>query len=300
MFCASKQLFYFARDSVGHEVRGHGRNGPSVNVWASAGEISGWGDWGPGTVTGGSPPGAPGLVLPDAWFTPAQRSREAAAGSGPRRSVQQQGPPRAHRTGADASLLGTLLVTRPQACQIDGDALIGESKFRGDKWAGGFTAAVFDTVGHTRGRSRQPICCPACEGGPAGGGVGVRGGRSWTPLRGLTMASFLLLPEDPTLRPRACFRASDLYVTSLTYFTFQSLSVSLSTAVALILSTSCLTHVSARDAWVTQQLPSAQGTILESSIESCIRLPAWSLLLPLPVSLPLSLSLSLINKILKK
>ena len=36
--------------------------------------------------------------------------------------------------------------------------------------------------------------------------------------------------------------------------------------------------------------PSAQGVILETRIESHIGLPAWSLLLPLPVSLPLSLS----------
>ena len=39
--------------------------------------------------------------------------------------------------------------------------------------------------------------------------------------------------------------------------------------------------------------PSAQGVILGPGIESHVRLPAWSLLLPLPVSLPLSLSLSL-------
>lgn len=56
MFCASKQLFYFARDSVGQEVRGHGRNGPALNVWASAGEISGWGDWGQSPR---KPPGCP-------------------------------------------------------------------------------------------------------------------------------------------------------------------------------------------------------------------------------------------------
>ena len=31
-------------------------------------------------------------------------------------------------------------------------------------------------------------------------------------------------------------------------------------------------------------------------IESCVGLPAWSLLLPLPVSLPLSLSVSIMNK----
>ena len=40
------------------------------------------------------------------------------------------------------------------------------------------------------------------------------------------------------------------------------------------------------------RLPLAQGTILESGIESRVKLPAWSLLLPLPVSLPLSLCLS--------
>ena len=37
-------------------------------------------------------------------------------------------------------------------------------------------------------------------------------------------------------------------------------------------------------------LPLAQGMILGSRIESRIRLPVWSLLLPLPMSLPLSLS----------
>ena len=37
----------------------------------------------------------------------------------------------------------------------------------------------------------------------------------------------------------------------------------------------------------------AWGVILETQIESHVRLPAWSLLLPLPVTLPLSLSLSL-------
>ena len=40
-------------------------------------------------------------------------------------------------------------------------------------------------------------------------------------------------------------------------------------------------------------LPSGQGVIPGSGMESHIRLPAWNLLLPLPVSLPLSLSLSL-------
>ena len=43
-------------------------------------------------------------------------------------------------------------------------------------------------------------------------------------------------------------------------------------------------------------LPSAQVVILESRIESRIRLPAGSLLLPLPVCLPLSQSVSLMNK----
>ena len=49
-------------------------------------------------------------------------------------------------------------------------------------------------------------------------------------------------------------------------------------------------------------LPSAQGMIPGSGIQSCIGLPARNLLLPLPVSLPLSLYLSLMNKkkILKK
>ena len=41
-----------------------------------------------------------------------------------------------------------------------------------------------------------------------------------------------------------------------------------------------------------EHLPSAQGVILGSRIESLFGLPAESLILPLPVSLPLSLSLS--------
>ena len=40
------------------------------------------------------------------------------------------------------------------------------------------------------------------------------------------------------------------------------------------------------DAWVAQW--SAQGMILDPGIESHIGLPAWSRLLPLPVSRPLS------------
>ena len=43
---------------------------------------------------------------------------------------------------------------------------------------------------------------------------------------------------------------------------------------------------------VVEHLPLAQGVILGSGIESCIWLPAWSLLLPLPMSLLLSLCLS--------
>ena len=35
--------------------------------------------------------------------------------------------------------------------------------------------------------------------------------------------------------------------------------------------------------------PSAQGVILETQIKSHVGLPAWHLLLPLPVSLPLPL-----------
>ena len=48
--------------------------------------------------------------------------------------------------------------------------------------------------------------------------------------------------------------------------------------------------------------PSAQGVILETWDRVHVRLPAWSLLLPLPVSLPLCVcvSLSWINKIFKK
>ena len=42
-----------------------------------------------------------------------------------------------------------------------------------------------------------------------------------------------------------------------------------------------------------KHLPSAQGVVLEPRMESHIRLPTWSLLLPLPVSLPLALSFSL-------
>ena len=46
-------------------------------------------------------------------------------------------------------------------------------------------------------------------------------------------------------------------------------------------------------------LPLAQGMVLGSQIESNIRFPAWSLLLPLPMSLPVSVSL-MKYKILKK
>ena len=42
---------------------------------------------------------------------------------------------------------------------------------------------------------------------------------------------------------------------------------------------------------VFEHLPLAQGMIPGSGIESHIGLPAWSLLLPLPVSLPLSVPL---------
>ena len=52
------------------------------------------------------------------------------------------------------------------------------------------------------------------------------------------------------------------------------------------------------DPWVAQCLApaSTQGMILEFRDSVRIRLPAWSLLLPLPVSLPLCLSVSLMNK----
>ena len=49
-----------------------------------------------------------------------------------------------------------------------------------------------------------------------------------------------------------------------------------------------------------EHLPSAQDVIPGSGIESSIRLPIRSLLLPLLMSQPLSLGLSWINKILKK
>ena len=42
---------------------------------------------------------------------------------------------------------------------------------------------------------------------------------------------------------------------------------------------------------VVWRLPLAQGAILETRDQVPHQLPAWSLLLPLPVSLPLSLSL---------
>ena len=51
-----------------------------------------------------------------------------------------------------------------------------------------------------------------------------------------------------------------------------------------------------RDAQVVEQLPPAQGVTPGPGIESRIRLPAWSLLLPLSVSLPLSLCMDLMNK----
>ena len=44
---------------------------------------------------------------------------------------------------------------------------------------------------------------------------------------------------------------------------------------------------------VDEHVLSAQGVILGSWFKSHIMLPAWSLLLPLPMSLPLSLSLYL-------
>ena len=58
------------------------------------------------------------------------------------------------------------------------------------------------------------------------------------------------------------------------------------------------------DAWVAQQLSAClqlRSWSWSPGIESHIDLPAWSLLLPLPVSLPLSLSLCLswINKLKK-
>ena len=46
---------------------------------------------------------------------------------------------------------------------------------------------------------------------------------------------------------------------------------------------------------MVKRLPWAQGVI--PGIESHVGLPAWGLLLPLPVSLPLSLCVSLMNKI---
>ena len=42
---------------------------------------------------------------------------------------------------------------------------------------------------------------------------------------------------------------------------------------------------------VVEHVPLAQGVIPDPGIESRMRLPAWSLLLPLPMSLPLSVSL---------
>ena len=43
---------------------------------------------------------------------------------------------------------------------------------------------------------------------------------------------------------------------------------------------------------VVERLPSAQDMIPGSEIESYTEIPAWNLLLPLPMSLPLSLCLS--------
>ena len=54
-------------------------------------------------------------------------------------------------------------------------------------------------------------------------------------------------------------------------------------------------HPGRLGASAVEHLPLAQGMILGSGIESHIGLPAWSLLLPLPMSLPHSLSLSLMN-----
>ena len=57
------------------------------------------------------------------------------------------------------------------------------------------------------------------------------------------------------------------------------------------------------DPWVAQQFSTCLWPRARSwspGDESCLGLPAWSLLLLLPVSLPLSLSLSIMNKIFKK
>ena len=43
---------------------------------------------------------------------------------------------------------------------------------------------------------------------------------------------------------------------------------------------------------VVEHLPLAQGVIPGSGMEAYVGLPAWSLLLPLPVSLPLSVCVS--------
>ena len=57
-----------------------------------------------------------------------------------------------------------------------------------------------------------------------------------------------------------------------------------------------------RDTWLAQQLSVClwlRAWSWSPGIKSHIRLPAWSLLLPLPMSLPLSLCVSWINKIFK-
>ena len=50
---------------------------------------------------------------------------------------------------------------------------------------------------------------------------------------------------------------------------------------------------------MVEHLPWAQGVIPGSWDPVCIGLPAWSLLLPLPVSLPLCVCVSLMNKYIK-
>ena len=53
------------------------------------------------------------------------------------------------------------------------------------------------------------------------------------------------------------------------------------------------------DPWVAQRFGAClqpRACSWSPEIESHVRLPAWSLFLPLPVSLPLSVSLSLMNK----
>ena len=117
-----------------------------------------------------------------------------------------------------------------------------------------------------RGRGRQRILSRL----PTGAWLG-----SMAPDWGLDPTTLRLWPEQ---KPRA---------QGLTHYTTQ----------VPLLQQTIKTRIQGRlGGSAVKCLPLAQGVILGSGIESHIRLPAWSLLHPLPMSLPFSLSVSLMNK----